>query len=459
MNLAQFQDILHPLKARTEAPPAPPPPWTGLHPAANVHRIMKAGVIAILSVFGTFFIWATLAPLSGAVIGNGFVKVDLNRKTVQHLEGGIVKEIRVRDGDKVVAGQTLILIEDERVDASVDVVQNLLDAELAKAARLEAERDGLDAVTFPASVMARATDSKVAELIRTETNFFNTRRDSMKQQIFLLEQQMGEARTEIRSLDQRAAAEQAASNLLAEEIAANEALEAKQYVQKTHLLDLRRGIEDYKARRGEHLADMARAGQKITDLELRMANVRDSYLKEATEGLTASQSRIFDLQERLRPSVDQQKRQHIVAPISGTVVDLKVFTVGGVIGPREPLMDIVPEENDLIVETQIALDDIDDIHVGQEADVRLSAYKRRTTPLVVGSVTYVSADRLTSPDKEQTYYLTRITVTRESLAEAGNIVMYPGMPAEVFIRTAERTALDYMLAPITNVLRRSFREP
>ena len=451
--------LLQPMTARAEPPPAVPPPWAGLHPAANVHRIIKAGTIAIVLIFGSFALWATLAPLSGAVIGIGQVKVDLNRKTVQHLEGGIVSEILVRDGDHVEAGQPLILLEDARVDASVDVVQGLLDAELAKLARLAAERDGLEEIAFPAALADRAGDEKVAELIRTETNFFRTRRDAMRQQLELLQQQSREARKEIESLQMRANAEAAASDLLEQEITANEALEQKQYVQKTHILDLRRGIEDYKARRGEHLADMARAGQKITDLQLRMAGVRDNYLKEATEGLTAAQARIFDLQERLRPSRDAQRRLHIVAPISGTIVDMKVFTVGGVIAPREPLMDIVPDQNDLIVESRINLEDIDDVRVGQEADVRLSAYKRRTTPLVVGRVSYVSADRLTSPDGTTSFYLTRVTVSREALAEAGDIALHPGMPAEVFIKTAERTALDYMLAPLTNVLRRSFREP
>lgn len=451
--------VLGPLLGRAQPAPSAPPPWSGLHPAANVHKIMRAGTVAILLVFGTFGLWATLAPLSGAIIGMGLIKVDLNRKTVQHLEGGIVKEILVRDGDRVQAGQALIVIEDERVDASVDVVQGLLDAEMAKTARLAAERDSLEQIVFPDVLLERADDPEVSELIRTETNFFETRRGAMRQQIKLLEQQIEEARHEIKSLDMRAQAEMEASRLLEEEVAANETLGAKQYVQKTQILTLKRGIEDYKARRGEHLADIARAGQKITDLELRIATTRDTYLQQATEGLTAAQAKIFDLQERLRPSQDMQRRQHITAPIAGTVVGLKVFTVGGIIGPREPLMDIVPDANELIVEAQIGVDDIDDVHVGQEADVRLSAYKRRTTPLVIGEVSYVAADRMTSQDGTHSYYITRITVTREALAEAGDIALYPGMPAEVFIRTAERTALDYLLAPVTNVLRRSFREP
>lgn len=451
--------VLAPLFRRSEQAQAGPPPWTGLHAGANAHRIIKAGTFAILLVFGGFGAWAALAPLAGAVIGTGVIKVDLNRKTVQHLEGGIVKEILVRDGDQVSAGQTLIIVADERVDASVDVLQGQLDAEMAKAARLAAERDGLEQLRFPQELSGRLHDPKVAELIRTETSYFETRRRALEEQVSLLQTQIVESRREIESLRMRAEAERKGTELLEEEIAANEALEKQQYVQKVHILGLKRGIEDYKARRGEHLADMARAEQKIAELELRIASARDKYLQDAAQGLTTAQARIFDLQERLRPSKDAQRRQHIVAPISGTVVDMKVFTVGGVIRPGEALMDIVPANNLLIVEARIPVDAIDDVHVGQEADVRLSAYKRRSTPLVAGRVTYVSADRMSDPERNDSYYLTHVTVDRDALAEAGDLSLYPGMPAEVYIRTGERTALDYMLTPLTATLRRSLREP
>jgi HlyD family type I secretion membrane fusion protein len=228
-----------------------------------------------------------------------------------------------------------------------------------------------------------------------------------------------------------------------------------------HLLELRRGLEEYRARRGEHLANISQTEQKITDLKIRKVSLRDEYIQNAARQLTENQAKIFDLQERLRPSEDALTRQHIVAPIDGTVVDLKVFTVGGIVAPREPLLDIVPDNNPLIVEAQIALESVDNIHVGQEADVRLSAYTRRSTPLVYGRLIYISADRLSEKgaNGETFFYLARIEVTRESLAEAGNLQMTPGMPAEVYIRTDTRTALDYLLTPITNSMRRSLREP
>ena len=432
-----------------------------LHVATNVQRTVQAGVIVILVVFGFFGTWLAFAPLASAVIATGTVKIDSNRKTIQHFEGGIVKEIRVRDGDHVKAGETLIVVGDKRVDATVEVLQGQLDAEMAKEARLSAERDWQETVTFPDILLGRSHLPEVAQLMKSERSFFETQRKSLLTQLELLESQMTEAGVEIRSMRDRADAEDEASALLAEEIAANEQIERSNYVPKVHLLELKRGLQDYRARRGEHLANISQTQQKITDMKLRMNNLRDEYIQNAARQLTDSKSKIFDLEERLRPSEDALARQHIVAPISGTVVDLKVFTLGGVIAPREPLLDIVPDHNPLIVEAQIPLESIDNIHVGQEADIRLSAYTRRSTPLVYGRLIYVSADRLSerSSTGDKFFYLARIEIDRKALADAGNLHMYPGMPAEIYIRTDTRTALDYLLTPITNSMRRALREP
>jgi HlyD family type I secretion membrane fusion protein len=458
--LRELGQELNPVAMPDISPPGPDNVHR-LHPATNVRRTVQIGVIVILLVFGFLGTWMAVAPLAGAVVATGTVKVDLNRKTVQHLEGGIVKEIRVRDGDHVKAGDTLVVIGDKRVDATVEVLQGQLDAEMAKGARLSAERDWQDKLTFPDVLLARAHLPEVAQLIRSEQTFFDTQRGSLLTQLDLLEKQVAEAGVEIGAMRDRAEAEQAASALLAEEIAANERIERSNYVPKVHLLELRRGLEEYRARRGEHLANISQTEQKINDLKIRQVSLRDEYIQNAARQLTENQARIYDLQERLRPSEDALARQHVVAPIDGTVVDLKVFTVGGVVAPREPLLDIVPDNNPLVVEAQIPLESVDNIHVGQEADVRLSAYTRRSTPLVYGRVIYVSADRLSErgANGETFFYLARIEITRQALAEAGDLQMTPGMPAEVYIRTDTRTALDYLLTPITNSMRRSLREP
>jgi HlyD family type I secretion membrane fusion protein len=432
-----------------------------LHPATNVHRTIQIGVIVIVLVFGFFGTWITFAPLAGAIVATGTVKVDSNRKTLQHFEGGIVKEIRVRDGDHVKAGETLIVVGDKRVDAAVEVLQGQMDAEMARSARLLAERDWQEAITFPDVLLGRSHLPEVAQLMTSERKFFEAQRVSLATHLELMEEQIADAKVEIASMQDRASAEDVASDLLSEEIAANETIERSNYVPKVHLLELKRGLQDYRARRGEHLANIAQTEQKIIDLKIRMISLRDEYLQNAARQLTESKAKVFDLEERLRPSEDTLARQHILAPISGTVVDLKVFTVGGVIGPREPLLDIVPDHNPLMIEAQIALESIDNIHVGQEADIRLSAFTRRSTPLVYGRLIYISADRMSerSATGDKYFYLARIEVDPKELAAAGNLHMYPGMPAEVYIRTESRTVLDYLMTPIVNSMRRSMRDP
>lgn len=431
-----------------------------LHASTNVSRTIQAGLLVILLVFGFFGSWMAFAPLSGAIVATGTVKVDLNRKTIQHLEGGIVKEILVRDGDHVQAGQALIVVGDKRVDATVEVLQGQLDAEMAKAARLRAERDWQEAIDFPDVLLGRSHIAEVSQLIQSEETFFQTQRQALLTELALLDEQRVEANVEISRMRERATAEENAAALLSEEIAANEAVERSNYVPRVRLLELKRGLEEYRARRGEHLANISQTLQKMMDMELRSVNLRNEYIQNAARQLTDSQTKIFDLEERLRPSEDALARQHIIAPIAGTVVDLKVFTVGGIVAPREPLLDIVPDDNPLIVEAQIPLESIDNIHIGQEADIRLSAYTRRSTPLVYGRLIYISADRLTEKtgSGDKSYYLARIQVDKDALAEAGDLEMFPGMPAEVFIRTHSRTALDYLLTPITNSMRRGLRE-
>ena len=228
---------------------------------------------------------------------------------------------------------------------------------------------------------------------------------------------------------------------------------------KTRLLALQRSLADLEARHSDSEAERARAIQKISDLELRAETLRTTFMQEAAAELRQTTAQIYDLRERLRPTQDAEERQRIVAPIDGEVVDLKVTTVGAVIGPREPIMDIVPENADLIIEARVRPEDIASVHDSADADVRLTAFRRRITPIVQGKVTYISADRLTDKDGQIAYYVAHVRVTPEALHEAGDLRLQAGMPAEVFIRTHPRTALNYMLDPITAFLQRSMREP
>jgi HlyD family type I secretion membrane fusion protein len=424
--------------------------------AEDAKPLIRAGLLAIALGAAAFGAWAAFAPLSGAIIAPGYVKVDLNRKVVQHQEGGTISAIRVRDGDRVKQGQELVVLDDVRIDAQLDLLRTQLDAERAKAARLEAERAYAARPVFPAELMKRKSDSKVEEQLARELTLFRARRDALETQIAVLRRQIEETRGEIAALAEQLAAEERALKLQKEELAANQRLLDQGYVQKTRVLTLNRAVAEYEARHGEHRAQLSQARQRSQELELRILSMRNGYAQSAADELKESTSRIFDLEERIRPSRDAAFRQKITAPIEGEVVGLRVFSVGAVVGPRDVLMEIVPEDKRLIIEARIRPEDINHVRSGSAADVRLTAYQQRTTPLVQGTVTYVSGDRLVESQTGVPYYTVHVDVPPEAL---GDLRLQAGMPAEVFVRTDERTTFDYLLAPVTSYFRRAMREP
>ena len=427
--------------------------------SSELTRVARAGLGVTL--LGMLFIgtWLVLAPLSGAVIAPGFVKVDMNRKVVQHQEGGIVKEILVRDGERVREGQTLLVIGDVRLDATLDLLRTQHDGERAKVARLEAERALLAAVKFPPELAARSGEPKVAELLQRETALFRARREALESQIAVLRQQIRQTGDEAKALAGQIAAEERALQSQKEELAVNQQLAKQGFVQKTRLMGLERAVAEYEARWEEHRAELAKTRQRASELELRVLAQRNNYVQSATDELKEASTRLFDLEERLRPSKDASERQRIAAPIGGEVVGLRVFNPGAVIAPREVLMEIVPTDKTLIVEARIRPEDINHVRAGSAAEVRLTAYQTRTTPLVAGNVNYVSADRMVDTQSGAPYYVVHVDVSAGALAEAGNLRMQAGMPAEVYIRTDSRTAFDYIVAPVMSYLRRGMREP
>ena len=422
-------------------------------------RIVRGGVMVAALGLLALGVWLVLAPLSGAVIAPGFVKVDMNRKVVQHQEGGIVKKVYVRDGEKVQQGQTLLVIDDVRLDATLDLLRTQHDGERAKAARLEAERAFLPAVMFPPELAARNGEPKVAELLQRETALFRARREALDSQIVVLRKQIGHTVDEAQALAGQIAAEERALKSQKEELAVNQQLFKQNFVQKTRVMSLERAVADYEARWEEHRAELAKTRQRSSELELRVLAQRNAYVQSATDELKEISTRLFDLEERLRPSKDASDRQRIAAPIAGEVVGLRVFSPGAVVGPREVLMEIVPEDKTLIVEARIRPEDINHVRAGFPAEVRLTAYQTRTTPLVAGSVNYVAADRMVDAQTGAPYYVVHVDVSAGALVDAGNLRMQAGMPAEVYIRTDSRTAFDYMFAPVTAYLRRGMREP
>jgi HlyD family type I secretion membrane fusion protein len=423
---------------------------------SELGRLVTSGSLIVVAGATALGVWGALAPLTGAVVAPAVVKVDLNRKVVQHQEGGIVREIHVRDGDHVVAGQALIRLDDVRIDAQLDLLRTQLDAERAKAARLEAERAYATKPRFPRDLARRQADPKVGELLAKETNLFRARREALDTQIAILHRQITETTAEEKALAAQLEAEDRALRLQKEELAANERLLDQGYVQKTRILTLQRAVAEYEARYGEHRAQASQARQRATELEIRILSLRNQYAQTAADELKDTTARLFDLEERIRPSKDASERQRITAPISGEIVGLRVFTAGSVIGPRDVLMEIVPATQNLIVEARIRPEDVNHVRKGSPAEIRLTAYKQRTTPLVNGTVSYVSGDRLVDADSHAAYYTVHVEVDAASLQ---GLTLQAGMPAEVYMRTDRRTVFDYLLAPITQSLRRAMREP
>jgi HlyD family type I secretion membrane fusion protein len=422
-----------------------------MNPELEAKRVIRGGLAVIVVGALAMGLWGFWAPLSGAIIAPGFVKVDLNRKLVQHQEGGIVRAVRVRDGERVTEGQELVLLDDVRIDAQLDLLRTQLDAERAKSARLEAERSLAGRPVFPKDLLKD-------EFRTREEALFRARRQALDSQIEVLRRQIRETGQEAEALDLQIAAEARALKLQKEELESNERLLAQGYVQRTRLLTLQRAVAEYEARHSERRAELSKARQRASELEFRILSMRNTYVQAATDELKEASARMFDLEERIRPSRDASERQKITAPIAGEVVGLRVFNAGSVIGPREVLMEIVPTEKRLIVEARIRPEDVNHVRQGTEADIRLTAYQSRTTPLVAGAVTYVSGDRLVDPQNGAPYYIVHIDVPEKSLAVA-SLKLQAGMPAEVFMRTDNRSALDYLLAPVTAYLRRAMREP
>ncbi len=458
------------------APPAPagpePAPWSAapaVGPAAEPEssrsvsrpRIGRAVVVG-LAVLGLFFGllggWAALAPLTSAAVASGVVKVDSNRKTVQHLEGGIIAALVVQNGDRVGAGELLVRLDAAQARAGWALLRGQHDALAARAARLAAERDGAAAIAFDGDLAARRADPAVAAILAGQETVFASRRTTLAGQLDILRQRQEQLEAEIASRRAQLAAARRQQALLGEEIADVQVLVKKGLERRTRLLGLRRQQAALEGAQGEQQGLIARARQQIGEARLQIINRRNGQIDQVVAELAEVRSRLGELKERLVASRDVLARRAIVSPIAGTVVNLRFFTPGGVIGPGEPILDIVPLDDRLVVEARIRPLDIDVVRPGLAAEVRLTAFKQRTTPTLKGRVAYVSADRLVDGASGVAYFTARIEIPAGELARLAGVALYPGMPAEVMVVTGRRTALGYLLDPLTASLGRAFRE-
>ena len=401
--------------------------------------------------------WAALAPLKSAAIAPGVVAVESNRKTIKHLEGGIVGEIGVRDGDVVTAGQVLIRLDDTQARVTLERLKGRTVAARALEARLIAERDGSGRIVFPVSLTENGGDRENAETLAGQLKIFTTRKEAVAAQESILKQQSAQLNEEITGLKGLIAAENTQIKLIRSEIADVQSLVAKGLAKRPRLLALQRQQAEIEGARSRNIASVARAKQQIAETRLRVSELKTQKLNQVVEELRATQTELFDLEERIRSAEDVLVRTRIKAPLDGTIVGLQIHTPGGVVGPGEPLMDLVPSGAGLIIESQVDPNDIDVVHAGLPAQVRLTAFNQRNLIPINGKVLTVSADRLTDERSGVPYFLARVVLV-EDLSKDLAVALYPGMQAEVMIVTGERTVLDYIFRPLARSLGRAFRE-
>ncbi|MDP3796619.1 MAG: HlyD family type I secretion periplasmic adaptor subunit [Polaromonas sp.] len=425
----------------------------------ETRKLARMAAVVLVLGFVPVAAWLAFAPLSSAVVASSFVKVDLDRRVVQHAEGGTVREVKVRDGQHVAQGETLLVLGDVSVDADLNRLNYRVIAERASLARLEAEQLAARAVDFPPDVIAAARgDVRLAEQIAKERALFSARRDALVGQSALLRGQQTKVMQEATAL--RAQITQAGESLKHQraELEINRRLLSDGFISATRISQLEATVADYGAKLEEKRSDLARAEQRLVDADLRIKSLEGDYRQQASDQLKVSAARLAEIQQEQRKTVDASGRQVIVAPVAGDVINLKFTTPGSVVSPREPIADIVPSNPRLVVEAHIRTEDVSRVQQGQAAEIRFTAFKYRTTRLVEGKVFYVAPDRTVDRATNQAYYVALVEADATSLAQAGEVKLQAGMPAEVFIKGEERTPLQYLIEPVTQVLRRAGRE-
>jgi HlyD family secretion protein/epimerase transport system membrane fusion protein len=364
----------------------------------------------------------------------------------------------VRNGDTVARGDVLIRLENTHSKALHDIVRGEIDAARAEAARLVAERDGLEEIAFPEDILERAHVPKVAEALHGQRSLFNARRNSLEGQVAILEQSVAQFRDEIEGLRSEQAAREEQLRILKDELRGLRKLLKQGNVPRNEVLAYERKIAELAGEKGRFVANVSRAEQGIGEAQLRISQLEKSVREEVVAKLREVQERIFGLEERLVAAEDVLGRTEIRAPNPGIVMGMRVHTTGGVVAPGQELLQVIPVGDRLVIEARVNPIDIDDVAVGQKATVRLTAFKLRSTPIIVGTLVNVSADRLVDEHSGTPYYLARIEVSKEELESLGELALQPGMPVEALIKTGARTALGYMLSPLTDNMARAFRE-
>ena len=420
--------------------------------------VMRRGIIVIVIALGGFLAWSTLAPLTEGVVAMGTVVVDTEHKTIQHLEGGIVEKLYVREGSEVKAGDVLIELSETQNRAQLELLESRYYGRLAEIDRLNAERLLQEEITFSGELLALRDDPVIEKILTEQQNLFEVRRRQYHGQIEILRHRISQLEEQVRGQDASRGALLREQGLIEQDLESLVALKEQQLVDEGVLIGRQREYEQNVGRLGSIVADIAATRVKIGETRQEILQIENGWVTEASDQIAAAQQEWFETRERINAVSDVLDRTTIVAPQDGKVIGLSVHTLGGVIPPGNPIMNIVPSEDRLMVEGQVRPLDVDNVYPGQTARLRFSAFSWRTTPQVEGKVERVSADAFSDQEAGTAYYIARIVVPEEEMAKMGDVTIGPGMPVDIMFTGGDRTALSYLTQPLTDMLDKAMVE-
>jgi HlyD family secretion protein/S-layer protein transport system membrane fusion protein len=424
----------------------------------NIKRVAFTGFAIVFVAFGAVGGWAATAPLASAVIGSGVIAAESNRKTVQHFEGGIIKKIYAREGARVNTGDVLFQLDPTQPQATYEIYRSQLINTLALESRLIAEQDNLPDVEFSADLENAVQDAVVNRAVLDQKRQFKERRQTLEGQIGLLRSRIEQLKQEIQGLEKERDGKERQVAFLNDEIDGLRDLFSRGIASKQRLLALERERASQTGAIGRALADKAKSEQAINEAELQITQAKQQFFEQVIKDLVDTRGKIADLRQRVTVARDVLRRLDVVAPTAGTIQGLKVFTVGAVIRAGDALLDIAPEEDELIVQAQFAPIDVDNVRPGLAAEVRFPSFQNRVMPMIPGTIRSVSRDRMYDEASKQSYFLGIIVVNQKDLPEDLRGRLTSGLPADLIVPTKERTVVQYLVEPLMNTLRKTMRE-
>ncbi|MGX9351910.1 HlyD family type I secretion periplasmic adaptor subunit [Shimia sp. W99] len=426
----------------------------------NAWSPLILGLVALVILVGGFGAWSVIAEISGAIIASGRVEVDRNRQIVQHLDGGIVSELLVDEGDTVEEGQLLVRLDDSLLASNLSVTESQLFEVMARRGRLDAERDEVDDLIFDPELLARGVeDPTIQDMMDGQTRLFHARRTTVEQELEQLTKQGGQIENQIEGIDAQRAALSRQLSLIQDELADQQVLLNKGLAQAARVLALKREEAGLAGQVGELVARRAQAEGRITEIEIEKLKLASGRREQAITRLRDLQYREVELSEKRRSLQEQLARLELRAPVSGVVYGLQVFALRSVIRAADPIMFIVPQDRPLVVAARVPAIHVDQVFPGQEVSLRFSAFNQRTTPELFGEVVQISADAFQDEQTMSAYYRVEIILSEGEVSKLpANVSLIPGMPVDAFLRTQDRTPLAYLVKPLTDYFSRAFRE-